>query len=128
MADIGNRSIGDVFQDAVGHFQEIFRSEIRLAKTEIREEAGKAKSAAVLFGGAALMGLFAAALLLTAAVCALAIVVPWWAASLILAALCGMFAGGMLSAGRTRMKMVHGPQDTMQSMNENLRWARNQTR
>jgi uncharacterized membrane protein YqjE len=128
MAESGNRSIGEVFQDAVGHFQEIFRSEIRLAKTEIQEQAAKARSGAILFGGAALMGVFAAALMVTAAACALAIVVPWWAATLILAALCGMLAGGMFAAGRTRMKTVHGPQDTIQSVQENLTWARNQTR
>lgn len=128
MAENGNRSIGEVFQDAVGHIQEIVRSEIRLAKTEIREDAGKAKDAAVMFGGAALMGVFAAALLVTAAVCALAIVISWWASMLILAVLCGMIGGGMFAAGRVRMKTVHGPQDTIQTVHENLTWARNQTR
>jgi len=128
MAESGSRSIGEVFEDAVGHIQEILRAEIRLAKTEIREDVGKAKGAAVMFGGAALMGFFAGALLVTAAACALAIVLPWWAATLVLAALCGMIAGGMFAAGRMRMKTVHGPQDTIQTVNENLTWARNQTR
>jgi hypothetical protein len=128
MAESGNRSISEVFQDAIGHFQEIVRSEIRLAKTEIRQDAGKAKAAAVLLSGAALMGFFASALVVTAAACALAIVLPWWAATLVLAVLCGIIGGGMFVAGRTRMKLVHGPQDTIQSVQENLRWARNQTR
>jgi hypothetical protein len=128
MAERGNRSIGEVFEDAVGHIQEIMRAEIRLAKNEIREDAGRAKGAILMFGGATLMGLFAGALLVTAAACALAIVLPWWAATLVLAALCGILAGGMFAAGRARMKMVHGPHDTIQSVNENLTWARNQTR
>lgn len=128
MPENANRSIGEVFQDAVGHLQEIVRAEIRLAKTEIRDDAGKAKDAAVMFGGAALMGVFAAALLVTAAACALAIVLPWWASTLILAALCGIIGGGMFAAGRMRLKMVHGPQDTIDTVNENLTWARNQTR
>jgi uncharacterized membrane protein YqjE len=128
MAENANRSIGEVLQDAVGHVQEIVQSEIRLAKTEIREQAGKAKHAAIMFGGAALMAFFAAALVVTAAACALAIVLPWWAATLVVGALCGMIGGGMFAAGRMRIKMVHGPQDTIQTVNENLKWARNQTR
>ena len=128
MAENANRSIGEVFQDALGHLQEIVRSEIRLAKTEIREDAGKAKDAAIMFGGAALMGFFAAALLVAAAACALAIVLPWWASTLILGALCGIVGGGMFAAGRMRLKTVHGPQDTINTVNENLTWARNQTR
>lgn len=123
-----NRSLGEVFQDAIGHLQEIVRAEIRLAKAEVREDAGRAKNAAVMFGGAALMGLFAAALVITAAVCAVAIVLPWWAASLIVAALCGIVGGGMFAAGRTRMKMMRGPQNTIETVNEDLRWARNPTR
>ena len=39
------RSFADVFQDIVRNIQEIVRSEVRLAKTEIRDEAAKAKSA-----------------------------------------------------------------------------------
>jgi len=74
------------------------------------------------------MGFFAAALLVTAAACALAIVLPWWASTLILAVLCGIIGGGMFAAGRMRLKMVHGPQDTIHTVNENLTWARNQTR
>lgn len=128
MPENAHHSIGEVFQDAVGHIQEIVRAEIRLAKTEIREDAGKARDAAVMFGGAALMGFFAVALLVAAATCALAIVLPWWAATLVVAALCGMTGGGMFATGRVRMKKVHGPQDAMQTVHEDLTWARNQTR
>ncbi len=128
MAENGNRSIGEVFQEAVGHIQEIVRSEIRLARTEIREDAGKAKNAAIMFGGAALMGFFAAALLVTAGACALAIVIPWWASTLVLAALCGIVGGGMFAAGRARLKLLHSPGETIQTVHENLTWARNQTR
>lgn len=74
------------------------------------------------------MALFAGALLMAAAVCALAIVVPWWAASLIMAVICGIVAGGMASAGRMRLKAMHGPNQTVGTVTEDLRWARNQTR
>jgi uncharacterized membrane protein YqjE len=122
------RSFGDVFQDAVGHVQEIVRAEIRLAKVELKQDAVKAKGAAVMLGGGAVMGYFAAALVIVACVCALAIVLPWWAASLIMAVICGIIAAGMLTAGRAMLSRVHGPEKTVKTVAEDLRWAQNQTR
>ena len=40
----GDRSLSEVLQDIIHNVQEIVRSEVRLAETEIREEAAKAKS------------------------------------------------------------------------------------
>jgi uncharacterized membrane protein YqjE len=127
MSETGYRSFGDVFQDAVGHMQEIVRAEIRLAKSELQVEARKAKQAGLMFGGAALLGYFAMALLVVAALCALAIVLPWWAAALIMAGLCGVIAGVMFAVGRMRLKTIHGPEQTVGTVSENLTWARNQT-
>jgi hypothetical protein len=127
MSETGYRSFGDVFQDAVGHMQEIVRAEIQLAKSEVLAEAGRAKQAGLMLGGAALMGYFAMALLVVAATCALAIVLPWWAAALIIAAFCGVLAGTMFAAGRMRLKTIHGPEQTIGTVGENLEWARNQT-
>ena len=43
----GDRSISVVLQDIVRNIQDIVRSEVRLAKTELREEVAKARSASV---------------------------------------------------------------------------------
>jgi uncharacterized membrane protein YqjE len=128
MAENGQRSLGEVFQDAVGHVQEIVRAEIRLAKVELRNEAGKAKDAGIMLGGAAAIGLFSGALLVVAGVCALAIIMPFWGAALVMAALCGIVAGAMAAAGRVRLKTMHGPQQTLATVAEDMTWARNQTR
>jgi Putative Actinobacterial Holin-X, holin superfamily III len=45
------RSVPEVLQDIVGNPQEIVRSEFRLAKTELKEEAAKAARPAATFGG-----------------------------------------------------------------------------
>ena len=42
----GDRSIGDVLKDIFGNVQEMIRAEIRLARAEMREEAGKTLSSA----------------------------------------------------------------------------------
>src|ERR1700683_4246768 len=79
----GNRSFSDVFQDIVRNFQESVRSEVRLAKTEIREEAVKVKSSAILLGGSVVTGLFAILFFLLMITYALVLVMPKWAASLV---------------------------------------------
>ena len=78
-----DRSFSDVLQSIVRNVQEIVRSEVRLAKTEIREEAVKAKSASLFLGAGAVMAIFAILFLLVTIVFALSLVMPSWAAALI---------------------------------------------
>ena len=54
-----DRSFADVLQDIVGNIQEIVRSEVRLAKAEISEEARKAKPAGLSIAAGAVFGLCA---------------------------------------------------------------------
>ena len=81
-----DRSISAVLHDIVGNIQDIVRCEIRMAKTELTEEVGKSRSAGMLVGIGALMLAFSALFLLLAAVFALSLLVPEWAAALIVGA------------------------------------------
>jgi len=78
-----DRSFSDVVHDILHNVQEIVRSEVRLAKTEIGEEAAKAKSSAVLLGAGGLAALYAVLFLLLMIVYALCLVMPNWAAALL---------------------------------------------
>ena len=95
-----DRSFAEVIQDIVHNIQDILRSEIRLAKTEMGQELVKAKAVGTLLGGGAVAALFAAFFLLLAAVYALTRVMPDWAAALVVAAILGIVAVITLSAGR----------------------------
>jgi phosphatidylglycerophosphate synthase len=124
-----DRSFSDVLQDIVRHIQDITRSEIRLAKTEFREEAAKAKSASALTGAGALCGIFAVFFALLAIVYALARAVPDWAAALIVASVLAVSAGVTISSGIKRFKQVHPtPDKTIETLKENVEWAKQQTR
>lgn len=126
---MSDRSVSAVLQDILRNFQEIVRSEVRLAKAEVREEATKAKSAGLLIGIGTLSGIFAALFLLLMIVYALATVIPNWAASLIVAVALAIVAGIMLSAGRNRLKQIRPTlEDTKQSLKENLEWAKQHTK
>jgi len=125
MAMEGERSITEVVNDIIRNIQEMFRSEIHLAKTELREEAVKAKSAGVLLGGGAVSAFFAVFFLLLMTVYALTRVVPDWAAALIVAGLMAIVAAAMLSSGVKRFKRVHpAPERTVENIKENVEWVK----
>jgi len=125
MAPIIDRSVADVLQDIIRNIQDIVRSEVRLAKTELREEVAKARAASLLIGVGALSGTFSVFFLLFAIVYALANVVPSWAAALIVAAALAIAAGEMLRLGVDRFTQVHpAPDQTIDSLKENLEWAK----
>ena len=124
-----NRSLTDVFQNIVGNVQEIVRSEVRLAKTELKEEAVKAKSAAIFLGVGGISAVFAALFVLITVVYALALVMPNWAASLIVAVIMSAIAGCMLIAGIKRLQQIHPiPERTVETVKESVEWAKQQTK
>lgn len=125
----GDRSLSDVLQSIVRNVQEIVRSEVRLAKTEIREEAVKAKSASLFVGAGAVMGIFAILFLLLTIVHALALVMPSWGAALIVGAALAVASSMMLIAGLSRFRQIHPtPERTVESIKENVVWAKQQTK
>jgi uncharacterized membrane protein YqjE len=124
-----DRSFSDVLQSIVGNIQEIVRAELRLAKTEIREEAVKAKSASIFLGTGAAIAVFATLFLLLAIIYALALVIPIWAAALIVGAALAVTATMMLMAGVRRFKQIHPtPERTVESIKENFLWAKQHTK
>jgi len=122
------RSIGDVLKDILEDVQQIVRAEVRLARAEVRQELGKAKSAALLLIIASAALMLAAGLLLLAAVFALATVWPPWAAALTVGAAVALLGGWLGSAGLRRARAVRvTPKKTIDSMKENIQWAKTQT-
>ena len=125
----GDRSLSDVLQDIIRNVQEIVRSEVRLAKTEIREEAAKARSSMLLLAAGAVTAIFAIVFLLLTIVYALTLVTPGWAAALIVGTVLAVVASVMLTAGVRRFKQIHPtPERTIETMKENVEWAKQLTK
>jgi uncharacterized membrane protein YqjE len=124
-----DRSFSELLQGIIHNVQDIVRSEVRLAKTEIREEAIKAKASLLLLGAGAVTGLFAILFLLLMIVSALALIVPNWAAALIVAVALAVVAGVMLAGGVKSFQKLHPtPELTVESIKENIQWAKQQTK
>src|SRR5207344_539987 len=119
-----DRSISAVLHDIVGNIQDIVRCEIRMAKSELIEELGKSRSAGVLVGIGALMLTFSALFLLLAAVYALSLLMPEWAAALIVGAGVGATAALCFGVGIKRLKAVRAAPKAVASKKENVEWAR----
>ena len=122
-------SFSDLFRNIIADVQELIRSELRLARAEICEEAGAAKSSATQIAIGVLAGLLALFFALYAGMLALAMVLPAWGAALLVAAVLA-FAGSLpLFAGIRRMKRTHfTPDRTLASIKADLRWAKHPTR
>lgn len=118
------RSISMVLQDIIGNVQEIVRSEVHLAKTEMGAEARKAAMASVTLAVGIIVGLYAAGFLFLTIVRALELLLPPWLAALFVAVLLAAVASLMVSAGLKRFQKVKTtPQKTFETMKENVQWA-----
>ena len=129
MSSEPDRSISELLHDIVGNVQEIVRSELLLARTEVKEEGLRAAKAAPLLIGGATIGLYAFGFLLLACVYALALALGTWAAALIVAVVLGIIAAGLLGVGLKRAKDI-GPvaPKTIETVKENVQWAKRQVR
>lgn len=123
----GERSMSDVLKDIIANVQEMVRSEMRLAKAELREEAGRTANSAKLIGIGAGLALLAAGFVLVSVAQLLALVMPAWLATLMVGAVLGVAGLVMLSKGRAAFT-VPKPQKTIENVKENVEWMKNQTR
>ncbi|WP_309891147.1 phage holin family protein [Archangium sp.] len=123
----GNGTSERAFGSLLGEFfdqgKRLIRAEIALAKTELRQEMTKAKAGAVLVGAGAVLLFLGGIAFMLFACAALATVMPWWAATLIVTVAFLAIGGGIAYAGLKRMKTVHAPTQTIQTLKEDSQWA-----
>lgn len=121
------RSVPEVLQDIVGNLQEIVRSEFRLAKTELKEEAAKAAKPAATFGVGLVLGFYGIGFLLLASVYGLSTVMAGWLAALLVGAILAIVSIALISSSGKKLKRVNPtPDKTIQSLEENVQWAKPQ--
>ena len=122
-----DRSFADVLEDIVGNIQEIVRSEVRLAKAEISEEARNARPAGLALAAGAVFALCAIVFGLLAAVYGLSTVMPNWAAALAVSVASGLIAAVTIRAGLIHLMRIDPmPDKTMRSLKENVEWSKQQ--
>jgi len=88
---------------------ELVRSELRLAQAELAQKGKAAGIGAGLFSAAGLLGLFAFATLIAAAVLGLDVVLPAWAAALVVAGVLLLAAGVAALVGKKEITEATPP-------------------
>lgn len=124
---IRERSMSDVVKDIIANVQEMVRSEVRLARVELRQELNESMAAGRLMAAGAGLGFFAALFGLLAIALFLGTFIWLWAAFLIVSAILGIAGLVLLSKGRSRF-VVPRPNKTMESVRENVQWMKSQTK
>lgn len=119
------RSLGELVSEATHELSTLFRAEVELAKVEIRDEVSKAGKGAGLLGAAGVLAWFAVAFLSAALAFGLVeLGLSGWQATLVVGILYAV--GAVISAllGRRRVATVQPPQRTIDTLKEDVAWAR----
>lgn len=123
------RSVKDIVADIVRDIGNIFRAELRLAAIELKEKFRKSAMAGGLLAAAGLFGFFAAACFIATCIVALTIVLNIWLSILLMGVLLAIVAGGAFLMGRMALAEIDPlPQQTLETMKDNIKWAEKQVR
>jgi hypothetical protein len=123
----GDGPSGREFGSLLGEFfdqgKRLLRAEVALAKTELRQELTKFKAGGAMLGAGAVLLFIGGIAFMLFACAALSLVMPFWAAALIVTVLFFAVGGGIAYVGIQRMKQLHVPEKTIQTLKEDSQWA-----
>jgi uncharacterized membrane protein YqjE len=123
------RGIGDLVRQLSGQVSTLVHQEVELAKAEAAEKGKQAGVGAGMLGGAGVAGLLALGALTAFLILVLAIVLPAWAAALIVTALWGAVAAVLGLQGREKLREMGKPvpEKTVETVKEDVQWLKSRT-
>jgi len=129
-ADPRDQSIGELVKELAAETSTLVRQELDLAKAEMTERGRQASKGAGMLGAAAAVSLLAAGALTACVIVALDLVMATWLAALIVTVVCGAVAGVLAMTGRKQMREAAPPvpEQTIDSVKEDVQWAKTRTR
>lgn len=101
--------VGELVERASHQLTELVRGELRLAQAEMKEKGRRYGKGGGLFGGAGVAGFLMLEALVVTAIAALAVVLPVWAAALIVTAVLGAIAALMALTGKRQVDKAAPP-------------------
>ncbi|MET9902874.1 phage holin family protein [Streptomyces sp. NPDC006446] len=111
--------MGELVQRASEQLTELVRGEMKLAQAEMQQKGKRYGKSGGLFGGASLAGFLMLQALVATAIAAMALLLPVWAASLIVTAVLGVIAAVLALSGKQQIGKAAPP--TPQSTIENVK-------
>lgn len=123
MEEVREPPVTDLLKEILGDVRRLVRDEVQLARTELKQSL---QQAAIGLGAAAIAGVFgllALAFVGVAVLFALALVIPLWAAGLVVVGFYTVLAGIALLAARQLLKPSSlRPEQTIESLEEDREW------
>jgi uncharacterized membrane protein YqjE len=121
-----NRGVGTLVKDLSGQVSTLVRQEVELAKAELAEKGKQAGMGAGILSGAAVAALMMLGSLTAFLILAFALIIPTWAAALIITALWGAAAGILAIRGRDALSELGKPvpEKTVETIKEDLQWLK----
>jgi len=120
-----DKSLGELVGDLSTEFGDLLKTQVELAKVELRTEAKKVGQTAGIFGGAAVAGYMALVLISFAVAWALENVMDAGLAFFIVGAVYAIVGTVLYLNGRRRVKETNVvPEQTVASVKEDVQWAR----
>ena len=121
------RPFGTVVASAVDGLRTLARQQVELAKLEATEAASIRVQGVGMFAAAAAVAMYAIGFIAAAAAAGLALVLPTWAAILIVAVMLLVVAGVLVLLARRTLRAAPTPGErTRESLREDAQWAKRQ--
>lgn len=125
--EITEPSIGSLFTDLTDDMGRLVRQEIELARVETMQKINQTMRSIILMVGGALVAYAGFITLLIAAAIALGGVMPYWLSSLIVGVIVLIVGAILIGSGRSALSnMTVVPENTVESIKEDARWAKEQ--
>jgi uncharacterized membrane protein YqjE len=124
-----NSSTAELVKQLSAQLSTLIRKELDLAKVELTEKGKKAGVGAGMFGGAGVAGLLALGALTACVILLLDEAMNAWLAALIVTLVWGAVAGVLALSGRDRVREASPPaEETVETVKEDVQWAKNQAK
>jgi uncharacterized membrane protein YqjE len=129
-SELRSHSTGDLVKQLSEQTTTLVRKEIELAKAELGEKGKAAGEGAGMLGAAAVVGLLALGALTALVLAVLDKAMDFWVAALIVTVVYTAIALALASAGRDRLKAgaPPAPEQTVETVKEDVQWARSQAK
>lgn len=125
----GDKSLGELVATATRDLSTLIRSEVQLAKVEIKHEVTNAGKGAGLLGGAGFLGLLALVFLSIAAAYGISwLGLPLGWAFFVVGALYAVGAAVLALTGKRNLSKVGPPEKTIETVKDDVAWAKHPTR
>jgi hypothetical protein len=123
-----DQSLGELVSTATRDLSALIRTEVQLAKVEIKRDVATAGKGAGLFGGAGFAGLMALVFLSIAAAYGISwLGLPLGWGFFVVGALYAVVAGVLALTGKKKISQVGPPERTIETVKDDIAWAKNPT-